>query len=248
MSTSTKDVSVDGWAMFDLALKYLDRIYLYGAPGLGKTYAATHSRQDQTRFKVKQREVVNATLSDDIVLQELIGHYMPKGTEFVWHDGPVITAMRSGQLLVLNELARASAAVKDAMLGVLDGNGSAAIPLPSGEIVQPGAGFQVVATANSSTDDLDPALADRFEAVVWVNTPHPKMIEALNQEVKGLGTAVEASFKDSPERAISPRSAFTFTKLVKAGVNAKQSAQLAFGARAADIVAAFKLSGVGATT
>lgn len=237
--------SADGWAMFDLALRYLDRIYLYGAPGLGKTYAATHSRMDQDRFKTIQREVVNATLSDDIVLQELIGHYMPKGTEFVWHDGPVITAMRSGQLLVLNELARASAAVKDAMLGVLDG-GSTAIPLPSGEVVVPAQGFQVVATANSSTDDLDPALSDRFEAVIWVSTPHPQMIAALDQEVKGLGTAVEASFKDSPERAISPRSAFTFTKLIKAGVNPKQSAQLAFGQRSADIVAAFKLAGVGA--
>jgi MoxR-like ATPase len=244
MSTTVKAVSVDGWNMFELALKYLDRIYLYGAPGLGKTYAATHSRAE--RHLKQQREVVNATLSDDIVLQELIGHYMPKGTEFVWHDGPVITAMRNGQLLVLNELARASSAVKDAMLGVLDGNGSASIPLPSGEIVVPEKGFQVVATANSSTDDLDPALADRFEAVVYVNVPHPQMIEALDAEVKGLGTAVAASFKDDPARAISPRSAFTFTKLVKAGVSAKQAAQLAFGQRASDIVAAFKLAGVGA--
>lgn len=242
--TASKAVSkgIREWEMFSLALKYLDRIYLWGPPGLGKTYASIHSRRQSNDDR--HPAVVNSTLSDDVVLQELMGHYMPKGGEFIWHDGPVSEAMRNGSLLVLNELARASSAVKDAMLGVLDTNGSCQIPLPSGEILMPAKGFQIVATANTDTDDLDPALADRFEAIVHVTIPHPGLIADLNKKMAGLGDAVDRSYADSPARAISARGAFTFAKLKAGGVDLKQAAQLAFRDRAADILATLKLAGV----
>jgi len=70
------------------------------------------------------------TLDEDRMVQELLGHYIPKGGEFVWHDGPVSLAVRKGGLII-NELPRASGAVKDMLLSVLDNPGSFSISLPT---------------------------------------------------------------------------------------------------------------------
>src|SRR5258708_918568 len=82
----------------------MDGINVWGPPGVGKTLGACRLRN--------HGETLSITLSEDIVSQELMGHYIPRGNEFVWHDGPVTTAVREGYNVVVNELGRASAAVK----------------------------------------------------------------------------------------------------------------------------------------
>ncbi len=227
--------TMNHWGLVDTAMKHLRVICLCGKPGIGKTFAGLNQTGNPT--------VVSVNLSEDTVVQELFGHYVPKGGEFVYADGPVLSAMRHGHTLVINELSRASSAVKDALLGALDSKESAKLTCSNGDTVTAHAGFRVIITSNESAEELDPALRDRCETVINLVDPHPDLIVALNSVLAGLGDAVKASYADA-DRAISTRASFAFAKLIAAGVKSDVSATLAYGERATDILNTFKMRGV----
>ena len=240
MSTRAADQANIKWAgladAWELAKKAIDtctRMLIVGPPGVGKSYAAV--RAGDTYYQV--------TLSEDLTWQELMGHYVPKGTVFVWHDGPVAQAMREGAILVLNEVGRASSAVLDGLLGVLDDPEVCCVSLPTGENLKPAKGFRVIATSNSGPETLDVALQDRFEVMVSLAVPNPALIKRLNSAKAGLGDAIANSYA-SGESAISPRRALSFVAFMKAGHNAKVAAVMAFGAKASDFLNALTASGV----
>ena len=221
------------WSLARVAIERSPRVFLGGPPGVGKSYlTATASR---ARFQV--------TLCDDQTVQELVGHYLPRGQEFHWHDGPVALAMRQGALLVLNEIGRASGAVQDFLLGVLDSREAGGVALPSGEALLAAPGFAVVATSNGSPEGLDPALRSRFDAEIHLPMPNPALVTTLNLEVRGLGDALADSFKD-PARALDPRRLLALVGLLKRGVEARWAAVICFGESAPDLLGALSARGV----
>jgi MoxR-like ATPase len=221
------------WSVAELAVRSLRSVYLWGPPGVGKSFVAASVWPN--RYQV--------TLCDDLTVQEMMGHYVPKGAEFRWHEGPVCKAFREGGALVLNEVGRASAPVQDFLLGVLDGADVARITLPSGEHIRPASGFRVVATSNSAPDLLEPALRSRFQAEINLSTPHPDLCAELERGAPGLGKAVADSFAD-PERAIDPRRALSFLSLRRSNMAPREAACLAFGDRAPDVFAALSAAGI----
>lgn len=221
------------WSLAGVALEHSTRVFLWGPPGVGKSYITLAGRKQP--FQV--------TLCEDQTMQELIGHYVPDGRRFQWHDGPVALAMRSGSVLVLNEIGRASGAVLDFLLGVLDSREVSGVALPSGERLVPAPGFSVVATSNNSPQALDPALRSRFEVEIHLPAPNPALVESLNRRVRGLGDALAASFED-PARALDPRKVMALVGLLKRGVPPRQAAALCFGDRAPDVAAALGARGV----
>lgn len=215
------------------------RIYGWGPPGVGK------SRFGMDMLKVNFKTVYQITLNDDISVQELLGHYVPKGNEFVWHDGPIAMAMRDSEgALVINELPRASGAVRDLMLGVLDDNSIAAISLPTGEILKPHARFSVFATGNDKPEEcLTEALIDRFELIVHLDMPNPELIEKLNKVRPASGTLVERSYHSS-SNFVSPRKMITFLTLnAHRGdmLTEAQAADMVFGAMGKEVLTALAL-------
>jgi MoxR-like ATPase len=221
------------WDLADTALASSNRLYLWGPPGVGKSYLAVKSGQAP----------VQVTFSEDLTVQELIGHYMPEGGVFRWHYGPISQAMRDGALLILNEIARASGAVQDFLLGVLDNAEVASIALPTGEKLRPARGFCVVATSNTSPESLDPALRSRFEVEIHLTEPNPAIITNLNQSLRGLGEALKDSFKD-PSRALDPRKLRAFMSLIRSGVLARPAALMTFGDQAPDLMAVLTARGI----
>jgi MoxR-like ATPase len=224
---------IKDWEAFEMAVKNLRTVFVWGPPGLGKTTAA----QDMLDVMLGMR-ATTVTMNEDWVVQELLGHYLPgEDGAMHWHNGPVTEALRGGSLVV-NELARASGAVLDAMLSVMDGQRVARIALPNGEMLTPHAGFRVISTSNSDVDNLDPALRDRFEATVHIKTPHPAIVAALNEGLPKLGDVVLRSYSDG-DLGISVRQSFTFLKLLSEGPG--PAGQLAYGDRWGDIAVALKL-------
>jgi MoxR-like ATPase len=219
------------WDLADAAVRNAPRTLLWGPRGLAK------SRFALDILRESHNETSQCSLNEDIAMQELIGHYVPQGTKFNWHDGPVMRAYRGGYGLVVNEMGRASGAVQDMFLAVLDDTSVSMISLPTGENVTPGNKFQVIATSNASPDAMDEALQDRFDAIIAINRPHPSLIEHLNEKRTGLGTLIERSYQDA-QRSISPRRALAFINFTINGMKDDIAAQLAFGSRAKDVMVA----------
>ena len=217
----------------------LRRIYAWGPPGVGK------SRFGMDVLKKNFKNVYQITLNDDVSVQELLGHYIPKGNEFIWHDGPIALAMRDTEgALVINELPRASGAVRDLMLSVLDDNSIASIALPTGEILRPHARFSVFATGNDKPEEcLTEALIDRFEIIVHLDMPNPELVEKLNKVRAASGTLVERSYH-STSNFVSPRKMITFLTLsahAKDKFNEQQVAEIVFGVMAKEVLTALAL-------
>lgn len=225
------------WELLEKTARIVPRIFVWGPPGIGKSYTA---------YKIlgtSNKTVWQCTLDEDKAVQELMGHFIPEGNVFAWHNGPVTTAFQKGHGLVVNELARASSAVKDMFLGILDDTEIAFLSLPSGSKIKRGKNFRVIATANNSPNELDEALRDRFDVIMNVKTPHPAIIRNLNERIAGLGDIVLLSYKD-PARAISPRRALAFVDLLSKKMQPEEAALLAFGSRRKDILVLAKVKGV----
>lgn len=155
----------------------LTRIYVWGPPGVGKTFAAYH----QGRL---ERGLYACTLVPELSSAELRGTYLPKGDTIEWHDGPVIRAMREGARLVLNEISHAGEDVLAFLYPILEHDSTCRLTLPTGETVTPAPGFHVIVTDNLPSDDLPAALRDRFDAQLEIREPHPEALALLSEPMR----------------------------------------------------------------
>lgn len=239
--TVAKTPELTGWEMFDIAVKHLRVVYIWGPPGIAKTHHSIDLLTEHLHANVSKKAVPTiTTLNEDKVWQELMGHYLPTdGGGMQFHYGPLAQALMGGAVIV-NELCRASGAVLDGFLEVMDGQHVAQISMPDGKTISPHEHFKMVATANEPVDSLDPALQDRMQVVIKVTEPHPATIEALNTGYRGLGDIIRDSYRNVAH-AMSVRAGFTFAELVKQKVDFEIAGRMAFQDRWGDISSALKL-------
>ena len=143
-------------------------VYITGLSGNGKT-----SMVEQVCARLK-REMVRVNISIETDEDDLIGGATLIDGNVVYREGPVLTAMRRGAVLLLDEVDRGSNKLM-CLQSVLEGK--AYLNKKTGEVIKPAPGFTVVATANTKgrgTDDgkfiaaqiLDEAFLERFSITV----------------------------------------------------------------------------------
>lgn len=228
---SAKGKEITQWEIVDKVIPNSRITLLFGPPGTGKTTAGN--------FAGNPDKVYNITLTEETPAAELRGHFVPKGGEFVWMDGPALSAYRNGNRLVLNEIDKASGDAMTFCHALLDDPGISAITLPTGETVKPHDGFSVVATTNGEPDDLPEALRDRFSVSVFVPKPHPLAIASLPEDLRGA--AEKSSEGDSP---VTFRNWKAFANL-RDSVGEEIAALSVFGDRSQVILDTLKISRVG---
>jgi midasin len=95
---------------------------------------------------------------------------------FEWRDGPLISAMRAGDVFLLDEISLADDSVLERLNSVLEPNRTMVLAERGGDDVEnqcisAAAGFKLVATMNPGGDygkkELSPALRNRFTEI-WV--------------------------------------------------------------------------------
>ena len=138
--------------------------FITGLSGNGKTFGVEQACAQLNRELIR----VNITIETDE--DDLIGDFRLIDGNTVWHNGPVTEALERGAILLLDEIDLASNKIL-CLQPILEGNGIFLKKI--GKFVQPKAGFNVVATANTKgkgsddgrfigTNVLNEAFLERF--------------------------------------------------------------------------------------
>ena len=138
--------------------------FITGLSGNGKTFGV-----EQVCAQLK-RELIRVNITIETDEDDLIGGFRLIDGNTVWHNGPVIEALERGAILLLDEIDLASNKIL-CLQPILEGKGVFLKKI--GRFVQPSAGFNVVATANTKgkgsddgrfigTNVLNEAFLERF--------------------------------------------------------------------------------------
>jgi len=149
--------------------------FITGLSGNGKTFSVEQACAALNRELIR----VNITIETDE--DDLIGGFRLVNGETVWHNGPVIEALERGAVLLLDEVDLASNKIL-CLQSVLEGKG--VFLKKTGRYVEPKAGFNVIATANTKgkgsddgrfigTNVLNEAFLERFALTFEQEYPTP---------------------------------------------------------------------------
>ena len=156
-------------------------MFITGLSGNGKTLMVS---EVCSRLK---REYVRANITVETDEDDLIGGFRLLNGETVWHDGPVVTAMKRGALLLLDEIDLASNKIM-CLQPILEG--SAIYLKKIGKWVHPTPGFNVIATANTKgqgsddgrfigTNVMNESFLERFPVTIEQTYPTNKIEEKI---------------------------------------------------------------------
>ena len=173
-----------------IASKLFYPTFVTGLSGNGKTFGI-----EQVCAQLR-RELIRVNITIETDEDDLIGGFRLVNGNTVWHNGPVVEALQRGAILLLDEIDLASNKIL-CLQPVLEGKGLFLKKI--GKFVQPKAGFNVVATANTKgkgsddgrfigTNVLNEAFLERFPVTFEQAYPAPAHeIKILNNIATSLG-------------------------------------------------------------
>jgi len=159
--------------------------FITGLSGNGKTLNIIQSCAELKRELIR----VNITIETDE--DDLLGGFRLQDGETVWHDGPVVDAMKRGAVLLLDEIDLASNKIM-CLQPVLEGNGIFLKKI--GQFIEPKEGFNIIATANTKgkgsddgrfigTNILNEAFLERFPVTFEQEYPSAKIEQKILDNV-----------------------------------------------------------------
>ena len=171
-------------------------MFITGLSGNGKTLMVS---EVCSRLK---REYVRANITVETDEDDLIGGFRLLNGETVWHDGPVVTAMKRGALLLLDEVDLASNKIM-CLQPILEG--SSIYLKKIGKWVHPTPGFNVIATANTKgqgsddgrfigTNVMNESFLERFPVTIEQTYPTNKIEERILVNELAKNDKVEDDF------------------------------------------------------
>ena len=150
-------------------------VFVTGLSGNGKTLMVEQICAEQ------KRECIRVNISIETDESDLLGGPTLVNGNVVNRDGPVITAMKRGAILLIDEVDRGSNKLM-CLQGILEGKPY--FNKKSGELVIPKNGFNIIATANTKgrgseegrylSQILDDAFLERFPITVEQEYPDSK--------------------------------------------------------------------------
>jgi hypothetical protein len=172
--------------------------YITGLSGNGKTMMIEQICANEKREMVR----VNITIETDE--DDLIGGFRLVNGETVWQDGPVITAMTRGAVLLLDEVDLGSNKMM-CLQPVLEGK--SVYLKKTNRVVHPSKGFNVIATANTKgkgsddgrfigTNVMNEAFLERFSITMEQEYPAAKVETKILTNVLNASGITNAEFVD----------------------------------------------------
>jgi len=187
------------WGHFNNVVKIVKSrkfypIFITGLSGNGKTLMV-----EQVCAKLK-RECYRVNITRQTDEDDLLGGFRLINGNTVWQDGPVVSAMKSGGVLLLDEVDLASANIM-CLQPVLEGKGVFLKKIS--QWITPAAGFTVFATANTKgkgSDDgrfvgtsvMNEAFLDRFP----ITMEQPYATKAIEKKILVKAGCDDVDFAD----------------------------------------------------
>ena len=181
-----KDPQYVSWGHFKdiksiIESKVFYPIFVTGLSGNGKT-----SMIREVCAKLK-RDMVRVNITVETDEDDLLGGFRLVNGETVWQDGPLVVAMKTGAVALIDEVDLASHKIM-CLQPIMEGQ---PIYLKKiNEVVHPAEGFNIVATANTKgkgsadgrfmgTNILNEAFLDRFSATFYQEYPSTSQEEKI---------------------------------------------------------------------
>ena len=172
--------------------------YVTGLSGNGKTMMI------EQICAAEKREMVRVNITIETDEDDLIGGFRLVNGETVWQDGPVITAMNRGAVLLLDEVDLGSNKMM-CLQPVLEGK--SVYLKKTNRVVQPAKGFNVIATANTKgkgsddgrfigTNVMNEAFLERFSITMEQEYPSSKVETKILTNVLGASGIENTEFVD----------------------------------------------------
>jgi MoxR-like ATPase len=134
-------------------------VMLTGPTGCGKTRLVHHMAA------VLDRPVVTVTCHDDLTASDLVGRFLVAGGDVRWVDGPLTTAVRTGAVCYLDEVAEARRDTLAVLHSLLDDRRALYLERTGETVVAPPE-FMLIASYNPSSrsilKELKPSFRQRF--------------------------------------------------------------------------------------
>ena len=173
-------------------------LFITGLTGNGKT-----TMVEQVCAKLK-RECIRVNVSIETDEDDLVGGSTLIDGNVTFREGPVITAMKRGAVLLIDEIDRGSNKLM-CIQGILEGKSY--FNKKNGEVIYPAEGFNVIATANTKgrgTDDgkyiaaqiLDEAFLERFPITVEQEYPSTSIERKIIINNMETSICVDEEFAD----------------------------------------------------
>ena len=164
-----------------LTSKIFYPVYITGLSGNGKTFMV------EQVCAALGREMIRVNITKETDETDLIGSYELVDGNTIRREGPVVTAMRRGAVLLLDETDYGSERLL-CLQPILEGKGY--FDKKTGEVIHPAKGFNIIATANTKgkgSDDgrfiganvLNEAFLERFAITVEQEYPKAKVEEEI---------------------------------------------------------------------
>ena len=172
--------------------------YVTGLSGNGKTMMI------EQICAAEKREMVRVNITIETDEDDLIGGFRLVNGETVWQDGPVITAMTRGAVLLLDEVDLGSNKLM-CLQPVLEGK--SVFLKKINRLVHPENGFNVIATANTKgkgsddgrfigTNVMNEAFLERFSITMEQEYPASKVETKILNNVLGASGIENKEFVD----------------------------------------------------
>ncbi|HET9056501.1 MAG TPA: CbbQ/NirQ/NorQ/GpvN family protein [Chitinophagaceae bacterium] len=177
--------------VFTHAFKNKIPVLLKGPTGTGK------SRFVEYMASILNKELITVSCHEETSSTDLIGRFIIKGTETIWLDGPLVTAVKTGAILYLDEVAEARPDVIVAIHPLTDHRRELYID-KLGQTLKAHTDFMLVASFNPGYQrgykELKPSTRQRFAAISF-NYPIP----AIETEILINETGVD---EDSAKKLV----------------------------------------------
>ena len=148
------DFNSESWKMIMSLISSLisnNSIFLQGSPGSGKSCAARHF--GAYRIFQNRNPILSVNCHRDLKFEYLVGNYNFKNSKFNYVDGPLLTAMKKGESILLDEFNLCPENVLINLLPIFKANINEKIYLKGvPESIRITPGFLLIATGNQSKE------------------------------------------------------------------------------------------------